>query len=189
MHVEHEDHRRRMGGLVGQVEADVDFHDSLLNMGTGIPISRSAIVGSGRSRKSVITHAEIICVGSIAALPQTRSAPSPTRARLARVAVYLAQVGQARLALGEGWGRGVVVVARDVSANCYPHPQPLPTRGGGAHRACGNCISSSPSGHALARAVGLLRLDAKVKDRTCGMRWWWFCALSPRRRSGRFWAL
>ena len=35
--------------------------------------------------------------------------------------------------VGEGWGRGVVVVARDVSVNCYPHPQPLPTRGRGAH--------------------------------------------------------
>ena len=37
---------------------------------------------------------------------QRRSAPSPTRPGLARVAVYVAQVGQARLALGEGWGGG-----------------------------------------------------------------------------------
>ncbi|MEA2966023.1 MAG: hypothetical protein QOI46_6121, partial [Alphaproteobacteria bacterium] len=30
--------------------------------------------------------------------------------------------------VGGGLGRGVVVVDRDMSANCYPHPQPLPSR-------------------------------------------------------------
>src|SRR6185369_1805251 len=35
--------------------------------------------------------------------------------------------------VGGGLGRGVVVVARGVSANRYPHPRPLPTRGRGAH--------------------------------------------------------
>src|SRR6185295_20213881 len=29
---------------------------------------------------------------------------------------------------GGGVGRGVVVGAQDLSANCYPHPHPLPTR-------------------------------------------------------------
>ena len=46
MHVEHEDHRRRMGGFVGQVEADVDFHALYSLFGTDILTSRSAIVGS-----------------------------------------------------------------------------------------------------------------------------------------------
>src|SRR3954468_23497504 len=41
---------------------------------------------------------------------QRRSAPSPP--------------------CGGGVGRGVVVVARDISANIYPHPQPLPQGGG-----------------------------------------------------------
>ena len=35
---------------------------------------------------------------------------------------------------------GVVVVARDASTNTDPHPQPLPTRGRGIHRACGAAI-------------------------------------------------
>jgi hypothetical protein len=39
----------------------VDFHDSLLTMGTGIPISRSAFVGSGRSRKSASGRIKIWC--------------------------------------------------------------------------------------------------------------------------------
>src|SRR5262249_60410495 len=37
------------------------------------------------------------------------------------------------------WGRGgegVVVVARGVSTDSDPHPQPLPTRGRGVHQAC-----------------------------------------------------
>src|SRR6185312_4964507 len=34
---------------------------------------------------------------------------------------------------GGGVGRGVVVVAGGVSSNTDPHPQPLPTRGRGAH--------------------------------------------------------
>src|SRR4051812_28959946 len=33
---------------------------------------------------------------------------------------------------GGGLGGGVVVGARHASANCYPHPQPLPTRGEGS---------------------------------------------------------
>src|SRR4051794_7659807 len=38
------------------------------------------------------------------------------------------------ICVGGGLGRGVVVFARGVSANCYPHPQPLPTRGRGGTR-------------------------------------------------------
>ena len=38
----------------------------------------------------------------------------PTRPGLARVAAYPAQVGQARLVLGEGWGGGSLLVARCV---------------------------------------------------------------------------
>ena len=61
MHVEHQHHRRRMGGLVGQVEADVDFHGSLLAVGTGIPISRSAIVGSGRwCKRRIRAHQDLV---------------------------------------------------------------------------------------------------------------------------------
>src|SRR6478735_8964084 len=46
---------------------------------------------------------------------------------------------------GGGVGRGVVVGSRDVSANTYPHPQPLPTRGRGAHRVSREDISSHPA--------------------------------------------
>src|SRR5262249_40105644 len=57
---------------------------------------------------------------------------------------------------GGGLGRGVVVVvARDVSANFYPHPQPLPTRGRGVsphsrHR----CASTLPE-YALMESTAL----------------------------------
>jgi len=47
MHIEHEDHRASTGWIRKvQVKADVDFHDLYSPWGTGIPISRSAIVGS-----------------------------------------------------------------------------------------------------------------------------------------------
>ena len=58
------------------------------------------------------------------------------------VAAAAAGVAQAATAVcslppcGGGLGRGVAVVSRETSANCYPHPQPLPTRGRGAHRLC-----------------------------------------------------
>src|SRR5262249_9737799 len=80
---------------------------------------------------------------------RSRSAPSPTRPGLARVASYRAQVGQARLALGEGWGGGGAVkirMAPPAKESHYPHPQPLPTRGRGAHRVRGkNVLQAQPN--------------------------------------------
>ena len=46
MHIQHEDHWRRMCEFVGQVKARMDFHDLYSLWGTGILISRSAIAGS-----------------------------------------------------------------------------------------------------------------------------------------------
>jgi len=59
---------------------------------------------------------------------QRRSAPSPTRPGLARVATSSCASRASPTCVGGGLGRGVVVIDRDVSANCYPHPQPLPSR-------------------------------------------------------------
>ena len=41
-------------------------------------------------------------------------------------------------------------MAQAASVNCYPDPQPLPTRRRGAHRACRNCPTSNSMAHALA---------------------------------------
>src|SRR4029079_9541013 len=75
-----------------------------------------------RHRRSATAHVILLMSGQVRAA--TAVCSLSTRPGLARVAAYVAQVGQARLALG----RGVVVVARGVSVNCYPHPQPLPSR-------------------------------------------------------------
>jgi hypothetical protein len=66
--------------------------------------------------------------------PAVASPPTPSRgwasddirrrSRFALAAVSVCSLPPC----GGGLGRGVVVVARDVSANCYPHPQPLPSR-------------------------------------------------------------
>src|SRR5258708_6761025 len=41
---------------------------------------------------------------------------------------------------GGGLGRGVVRLATLVPLSLNPHPQPLPTRGRGAHRVRGTCV-------------------------------------------------
>ena len=43
--------------------------------------------------------------------------PPPTEPGLARVPRHTAQVGQARLALGEGWGGGQLLLQQALSAN------------------------------------------------------------------------
>ena len=58
---------------------------------------------------------------------QRRSAPAPTRPGLARGAPSFGSRASPTC-VGGGLGRGVVVVSRNVSANTYPHPQPLPSR-------------------------------------------------------------
>src|SRR5215467_11650365 len=78
---------------------------------------------------------------------RSRSAPSPTRPGLARVASYRAQVGQARLALGEGWGGGWCSEDKD-GATCegiaLPPPPTPPHKGeGSAPRARQECASST----------------------------------------------
>src|SRR5437764_8581863 len=49
--------------------------------------------------------------------------------------------------VGEGGGSYANVGA----TNSYPHPQPLPTRGRGAHRACGAPVHPKTNQRALAR--------------------------------------
>jgi hypothetical protein len=61
---------------------------------------------------------------------RTRSARSPARPGLARVASYLAQVGQARLALGEGWGGGSLLLHEMGPLTTTPTPNPSPQGGG-----------------------------------------------------------
>src|SRR5258705_13806720 len=48
----------------------------------------------------------VLCAEMLSAVQCARCAPSPTKPGLARVSQYCAQVGQARLAVGEGWGGG-----------------------------------------------------------------------------------
>jgi hypothetical protein len=73
-------------------------------------------------------------------------------------------------------GVGVMVVGRGVSTNCDPHPQPLPTRGRGAHRVRGKSKRDglyermmSCFFHALAVLI--------LEERACGRR----CANSNAR--------
>ena len=55
---------------------------------------------------------------------QTRFCARPPRPGLARVAAYLAQVGQARLALGEGWGGGYRLLHEVCPLTATPNPSP-----------------------------------------------------------------
>jgi peptide/nickel transport system permease protein len=64
------------------------------------------------------------------AVQPTRSAPSPTRPGLVRIASFLAQVGQARLALGEGWGGGSLLLHEACPPTPTPTPNPSPQGGG-----------------------------------------------------------
>src|SRR5262249_58936755 len=66
------------------------------------------------------------------AVRQTRSTPSPTRPGLARVASFLAQVGQARRALGEGWGGGSLLLPETRQPTSTPTPDLSPQGGGEA---------------------------------------------------------
>ena len=59
----------------------------------------------------------------------------PTRPGLARGAAYLAQVGQARLALGEGWGGGSLLLREISPPTATPTPNPSP-QGGGERTEC-----------------------------------------------------
>jgi len=65
-------------------------------------------------------------------VPQTRSAPSPRAPGLPGSRLNLAQVGQARLALGEGWGGGWCGDARALPHRRTPTPNTSP-QGGGEH--------------------------------------------------------
>jgi len=63
------------------------------------------------------------------ASPRTRSAPSPTEPGLARAPHHIAQVGQARLAAGEGWGGGYAA-----NSEFAVTPTPIPSPQGGGER-------------------------------------------------------
>src|SRR5215471_10475609 len=63
---------------------------------------------------------------------------------------------------GGGVGRGVVVVARDASTNVDPHPQPLPTRGRGAHRVRGAIVHSTQEKRAGDAMSGIADLKVKI---------------------------
>src|SRR5262245_25109668 len=52
-----------------------------------------------------------------------------------KLGLTLPLVGRvARRSVAKAGGVGIEVVERDSRQNCDPHPQPLPTRGRGAHR-------------------------------------------------------
>jgi hypothetical protein len=65
------------------------------------------------------------CRSGVLAAHQTEPAPSPTQPELP-IAHYDAQVGQARLAVGEGLGRWPVSEPWRATSH-DPHPQALPT--------------------------------------------------------------
>jgi peptide/nickel transport system permease protein len=62
--------------------------------------------------------------------PQTRSAPSPTEPGPARVPHQTSQIGQARLAVGEGWGGGSESSRELRQPTTTPTPSPSPQGGG-----------------------------------------------------------
>jgi peptide/nickel transport system permease protein len=64
------------------------------------------------------------------AMQPTQAAPSPTDPGPARVAHQTAQVGQARLAVGEEWGGGSLLLPEVRPQISTPTPSPSPQRGG-----------------------------------------------------------
>jgi hypothetical protein len=104
--------------------------------------------------------------------------PRPGNPGLPGVAHYRAQVGQARLAVGEGWG-GVVVVARDMSINATPTPNPSPQGQGYWQSVRSALVLRSARVAAMPRARrrrarvskdggGLALRDASQRGRACG---------------------
>ena len=172
MHVQHEDHRRRMCGLVGQVKADVDSHDLYSRC---VQTFRYKSVSPGRFRRGAGdgNHvAEIIRCSLTSALQRTRSTPSQNSV-CSPSPTSVCPLPHAPRACPPGsqliLGGGIVVGARDASANCYPHPQPLPTTrrrvGGGEHTGCvADAVQGSGQFAALAavaRSFGLLKFAAR----------------------------
>jgi putative copper export protein/methionine-rich copper-binding protein CopC len=84
---------------------------------------------------------------------QTRSAPSPTQPGLAPVAHHVAQVGQARLAMGEGWGGGSRVADDGASNSGPPPPTPTPPhKGEGSTPRVLHARASTPTERAVGAA-------------------------------------
>jgi ATP-dependent Lhr-like helicase len=85
--------------------------------------------------------------------PDARRAPSPTQPGFTRVANDPAQVGQARLATGEGWGGGW---QQALSQSVAPPPSlSLPLKGGGNGAACSRLVSDTlaPASPATSRRL------------------------------------
>src|SRR6476661_2211526 len=91
---------------------------------------------------------------------QRRSAPSPTRPGLARVATSSCASRASPTCVGGGLGRGVVVMAQSCIRQLLPPPPTPPHKGEGSTPcAARNCPASNSTGTALVRNPFRLNRD------------------------------
>jgi ATP-dependent helicase HrpB len=102
-----------------------------------------------------------------APLPRAQSAPSPTEPGLARVPPHPAQVGQARLAMGEGWGGGSKENIPPTRRATRPD---LPRKGGGKEQITGggNMLSEREGGLSIGAILALAYPERIAKSRGAG---------------------
>src|SRR6185436_7786514 len=83
----------------------------------------------GRSTTAAAVSSHVVSMPSTTIADSIHSFASPGLEGALLTGIERCRCGGLGLLPPPLWGRGVVVGARDASANCHPHPQPLPTRG------------------------------------------------------------